>query len=118
MVSLSKYIFKNRGLDSIKFTNLSCNANMRGNEVYFNKLYVLSTAISLAMDGIYSFGDSTDLSIQVPLKNLKSSSPEYFSSVEKFDKYNGANVFIRGRTKDKKLHFSYDPLKKMRKKKK
>lgn len=118
LVNLSKYIFKNRGLDSIKFTTLSCTADIEGNEIYVNKLYVLSTALSLAMDGTYSFGDNTDLSIQVPLKNLKSNSPQYFTTVENFDKYKGANIFIRGKTEDGKLSFSYDPLKKLRKKKK
>lgn len=115
LVSLSKFIFKNRGLDSIQFSTINGSADLKGDEIYFHKMIVLSTALSLAIDGIYSFGDNTDLSIQVPLKNLKSNSPEYFTSIEKFESYNGANVYIRGKTKDGKLSFSYDPLKKMRK---
>ncbi|MEO5571004.1 MAG: AsmA-like C-terminal region-containing protein [Bacteroidia bacterium] len=118
LVNLSKHIFKNRSLDSVRFSTINGAADLMGTEIELHKMIILSSAISLAVDGIYSFGDKTDLSIQVPLKNIKSTSPEYFSSIEKFNNYNGANIYIRGKTKDNKIAFSYDPFKKGQKKKK
>ena len=118
LVNMSRFIFKNRGLDSIRFSTIVGAADIKGEEIELHKMIVLSSAIAMAIDGTYSFGDKTDLSIQVPLKNLKANSPEYFSSVSSFENYKGANVYLRGRTENGALKFSYDPLKKMRKSKK
>jgi uncharacterized protein involved in outer membrane biogenesis len=114
LINMSKYVFKNRNLDSVQFSTITGGADLMGSEIELHKLIILSTAISFAVDGTYSFGDKTDLSIQIPLKNVEAKSPEYFSSVEKFNNY----VFVRGKTKDNKISFSYDPFKKMRKDKK
>lgn len=116
--NISKYVFKNRNLDSVKFSSINCAAELKGNEVYIEQMVILSSALAVGVEGIYSFGDKTDLSIQVPLKNLQAKSPEYFSNVESFKKYKGANIFLRGKTDNGKLKFSYDPTKKFRKKKK
>ena len=61
--------------------------------------------------------DSTDLSIQVPLSNLKKRDKDYKPENVGVDSKVGPSVFIRAtNNKEGKLKISYDQFKKMRKK--
>jgi hypothetical protein len=74
-----------------------------------------STVLTLFLEGIYGLNNNTDISIQVPLKNLKKKDeearPEYISG----DAKGGMSVFLRAAAdKDGKIKIKYDPLKRLK----
>lgn len=56
-----------------------------------------STVMSMYVEGIYSMKGATDMSIQVPLRNLKKRGSGYKPENTGIDKKGGASIFIRGR---------------------
>lgn len=76
-----------------------------------------SSVLSLFLEGFYGFNNNTDISIQVPLKNLKKreeeARPEFISG----DTKGGMSVFLRATAdKEGKIKIKYDPLARFRKK--
>jgi hypothetical protein len=85
--------------------------------IEFERMEVQSTAISMFVEGTYDLKDSTDLSIQIPLSNVKKRDqnipPENIGTDAKV----GPSVFLRVRpNKEGKTEISYDPFKKLRRK--
>lgn len=101
---ISKVVFKNRDLMHIRFDEISNVFLLRGDELHIQKMSVNSTALSLYVEGIYSFKDKTDLSIQIPLANLKAKKEEFYESNDD----NHGNIRLRAREKDGKVAVSLD----------
>jgi hypothetical protein len=76
-----------------------------------------STALSMFIEGRYDLKDSSDLSIQIPLSNLKKRDQDFPPENIGVDAKAGASVFLRVRPdKNGKMVIAYDPLKRFRKK--
>ena len=77
-----------------------------------------SNVLSMFVEGLYDLnGKQTDLSIQVPLSNLKKRGSAYIPTNKGINKNGGASVFIRAKPNDKgDIKFSYDLFKRFRKK--
>jgi len=56
-----------------------------------------STVISMYVEGIYSMKGATDMSIQIPLRNLKKRKADYIPENSGIDKKGGPSLFMRGR---------------------
>ena len=56
-----------------------------------------STVLSMYVEGTYSMKGTTDMSIQIPLSNLKKRGADYKPENTGADKKGGASIFIRGR---------------------
>ena len=98
LVDIQKIVFKNRDLDHIEFAELKDSLEIKGDEVYVHRMEIESSAFSAFVQGIYSFGDNTDLSIQVPLSNLKKRDDDYKVKNRGTKRKAGASVYLRAKS--------------------
>jgi hypothetical protein len=85
-------------------------------DIKINRMEIQSTALSLFVEGIYSLKGNTDISIQVPLSNLRKRNEDYKPENIGSDAKGGTSVFVRGRPgEDGNIKFKYDLFKKFRK---
>ncbi len=77
---------------------------------------VQSAVLTLYLEGRYSLLDSTDLSIQVPLSNLKARDQHIPPENIGTDKRVGASIFLRAhKGKEGTTVITYDPFRKFKK---
>jgi len=81
-----------------------------------HRMEINSTAVTMFVEGIYSFSNNTDLSIQIPLRQKKD---QYEVPQNKGVKAKtGISIFLRAKDdKDGKLKINYDLLGRFRNKK-
>lgn len=109
---LSQFVFKNRDFSRIAFANLHDTMWLKGQQLTFARFPILSNVATLFAEGVYGFNGGTDISIQVPLSNLKKQDRAYKSEQIAEDKKVGPSIFLRAQTgTDGKIQFTYDPFK-------
>ncbi|OZI08917.1 hypothetical protein BWI93_06710 [Siphonobacter sp. BAB-5385] len=74
---IQRFIFRNRNFDHIRFATLSNQFRFKGREIEMDKMGIESTALTLFVGGTYSFGNQTDLYVQIPLANLRKRDKDY-----------------------------------------
>ncbi|MEO7767653.1 MAG: AsmA-like C-terminal region-containing protein, partial [Ferruginibacter sp.] len=115
---LQNIIFKKRDFDNIRFAELKDRLEISNRDIKINRMEIQSTALSFFVEGIYSMKGNTDISIQVPLNNLKKRGPDYNPENIGTDKKAGKSIFIRGRPgTDGNISFKLDLFNKYKKEK-
>lgn len=66
---LSRFIFKKRGLDSVVVKDLHGQFDVRGSKVFIRPMDIQTSALDMAVQGVYGLGGGTDIFISVPLRN-------------------------------------------------
>jgi hypothetical protein len=94
---LQDVIFTRRDFANIQFAELKDRLEIRNEEIKINRMEIESSVLSLFVEGVYSLKGNTDISIQVPLSNLKKRDSAYKPENIGLDKNSGASVFIRAR---------------------
>lgn len=113
---LQNFLFKNRDFENIQFAELKDRLEIANQEVKINRMEIQSTVLSVYVEGLYSMHGNTDMSIQVPLRNLKKRGPDYKPENEGADKKGGSSLYLRGRPgSDGSIQFKPDIFKKFRK---
>ncbi len=97
LTDIQKIAFKNRGLDNIEFAELKDSLEFKRGDVYVHRMEIESSAITAFVEGIYSFGNNTDLSIQVPLSNFKKRSDDYEVKNKGAKRKGGASIYLRAK---------------------
>jgi hypothetical protein len=116
---LQKFIFKKRDFDNIRFAELKNRLEISNQDIKINRMEIQSTVMSIFIEGIYNKKGTTDLSIQVPLNNLKKRDDDYNPENIGVNKKGGGSLFIRGRPgEDGNIKFKLDLFKKYEKDKK
>ncbi len=115
--NMSNFLFKKRDFSDVQFAEINSKFQLAGSALGIERMEIQSSLLSLFVEGQYSLGDSTDLSIQIPLSNLKRRDKTYQPQNIGTDAKIGASVFLRARSKNGKTVISYDMFKKFRKKK-
>ena len=116
---IQDYIFKKRDFDNIQFAELKDRLVVKDREITINRMEIQSTVLSLFVEGLYSMKGNTDISIQVPLKNLKKRKEDYKPENIGVDAKAGSSIFLRGRPgSDGNIKFSLDLFKKYYRQKK
>jgi len=116
---IQHFIFKKRNFDNIRFAELKNRLEISNQEIKINRMEIQSTVLSLFVEGIYSKKGNTDLSIQVPLSNLKKRDEDYYPENIGVDKKGGRSIFLRGqRGEDGNIKFKLDLFKRYNKEKK
>ena len=117
-LNIQKIAFKNRNLDNVRFAELKDTFDIQNGDIYIHRMPIQSSAISMYVEGIYSFTDKTDISIQVPLSNLKNNSDDDFKKIDK-KKANkpGASIYLRAKDADGQVKIGLDVFGKFRKNK-
>lgn len=96
ILGIQKFVLKNRDLNNIQFTELSDTFDIKNGDIYIHRMPVISSALTMYIEGVYSFADRTDILIQIPFSSLKSN-PDDFRSIDKNAKP-GSSVNLRART--------------------
>jgi hypothetical protein len=116
---LQKFIFKKRNFDNIRFAPLKSRLDISNQEIKINRMEIQSTVMSLFVEGIYNQKGTTDLSIQVPLSNLKKRDEDYNPENIGVHKKVGGSIFLRGKPgEDGNIKFKLDLFNKYDKEKK
>jgi len=97
--NIQKYVFKNRDLDNVQFAELKDTFDINNGDIYIHRMPVQSSALTMYVEGIYSFENRTDISIQVPVSSL-TSKPDN-SDFRKIDKAKaekpGTSIYLRAK---------------------
>lgn len=117
LMNMSNFLFKRRDFSDVKFAAIKGDLKVKGTEIDVSRMEIQSSVLSAFVEGRYSLKDSTDLSIQLPLSNLKKRDKNYKPKNVGTDARVGPSVFLRAQTENGKTEITYDPLKKFRRKK-
>jgi uncharacterized protein involved in outer membrane biogenesis len=116
---LQRFVFKKRNFDNIRFAELKNRLEISNQEVRINRMEIQSSVMSTFIEGVYNKKGTTDLSIQVPLSNLKKRDEDYNPENIGVDKKAGKSIFIRGKPgEDGNIKFKLDLFNKYDKEKK
>lgn len=106
-------LLKNRNYDNVQFATIENQLRLRNQEVYVDKMALESSVLTLFVEGIYSFRDRTDLSIRIPLMNLKRRDDDYkLLSKQELNDLKGGNIFLRAKDEAGKVNIKLDLFKK------
>ena len=98
LADVQNVIFKNRNLDNIQFAELKDSMELKGDEIYIHRMEIESSALTAFVEGIYSFSDKTNISIQVPLNNLEKRDDNYEVKNKGARRKGGASVYLRAKS--------------------
>jgi hypothetical protein len=118
MQNISNSVFKNRDMSDIRFAELKDRLEVNGTMIRVNSMEIQSTVLTMFIEGIYDLKSGTDLSILVPLSNLKKRDRDFEPVNKGTDSKKGISVHLRAKTGDDgKVKISWDPFKKALRKK-
>jgi len=116
---IGEMAFTKRNFDEIYFAELKDRFDIRDREIIINRMQIESTVLTLFVEGVYSLRGKTDISIQVPLSNIKKRDEEYKLKNKGSDAKAGTSIFIRGTPgEDGNIKFKVDLFRKFRRKNK
>lgn len=113
-VNLSKFAFKNRNLDSITFATLKNDLTIEQGKVHIPPMNILSSAISITIQGVYGFKHGTDIGLTIPLRNPQKDKDRMTQGLRP-KRNKGIIIYLRAQEgQDGKVHIGWDPLHKSR----
>ena len=68
---IQQTVFKSRNFSDIQFADLHDLLEINGDNITINRMEIHSSVITMFVEGVYNTKTGPDLSIQVPLSNLK-----------------------------------------------
>ena len=115
LMEIDNKFLQKRNLSDVSFAELKDRLDLNGNDVNINRMEIRSTAVNMYIEGVFSFANNTDLSIQVPLHGQKKNQTEAPEN-KGVNAKTGMSVFLRAKDdKDGKLKINYDMFGKFRK---
>jgi hypothetical protein len=119
MEKIHETVLKKRDLSEIRFGELTNQLDLDTSTLNIHRMEIQSTAFTLFVEGLYDFHTGPDLSVQVPLSNLKKDrNPDIPPDNKGNNGKAGLSLRLRVRRGDDgKLKISWDPFKKALKKK-
>jgi len=114
---ISQFAFKNRSFSDIYFAELKDRFEILGTEIKINRMEIQSTALTMFAEGSYDMKKGADMSIQIPLSNLKAKKDVIAPANKGINSKTGISLRLRAKTaSDGKLNISWDPFKRALKK--
>ena len=115
LVEIDNNFLQKRDLSDVSFAELKDRFDLDGNDVHVSRMEIRSTAVNMYVEGVYSFANNTDLSIQVPLHGQKKDQTDAPTN-KGVNAKTGMSVFLRAKDdKDGKLKINYDLFGRFRK---
>jgi len=110
---ISDVVFKKRDFSDIHFAELKDKLDINGAKIKVNRMEIRSDMMTMFVEGYYNMdGKGTDMSIQIPLNNLKAKKNDELINQGIHSK-TGVSIRLRAQTgEDGKLKISWDPFKK------
>lgn len=94
-LKMKKLIFKNRNLERVRFAPIRNDLILNGEEIIIKPMEIESNVMTLFLDGIYSFGNKTDISIEIPLRNLSRRDSTYQLNPNDPKNKKGSRIYLR-----------------------
>jgi hypothetical protein len=117
--NMSNFLFRRRDFDDVRFAQINGKIKVSHRDVQISRIEVQSSVLTLFLEGKYSLDNDTNLSIQVPLSNLKKRDKGYVPKNVGVDAKVGPSVYLLAKTTpDGKTDITYDGLRLKDKKKK
>lgn len=111
--NISKTAFKNRDFSDVRFAELKERLDINGSQIKVNRMEIQSSVLTMFVEGIYDIKKGTDLSIQIPLSNLKKKDADAELVNKGVASKTGVSLRLRAKTgKNGKAAISWDPFKK------
>ena len=108
LMEIDNHFLQKRDLSDVRFAELKDRLDLNGNDIHVNRMEISSTAVNMYVEGTYSFGSNTDLSIQIPLKR-QNKDQEIAPRNKGLSAKTGLSVFLRAKDdKDGKIKITYD----------
>jgi len=115
---IQNFIFKKRNFDDIQFAEIKDTLTIRDQKINIRRMEIQSSVLSLYLEGVYGLQKNTDLSLQIPLSNLKKRDSSYVPENKGADTKGGMSIFLRAKNdKDGSIKITYDLFKKLKKSK-
>ncbi|MBA2423455.1 MAG: hypothetical protein H0V61_09585 [Chitinophagales bacterium] len=109
---ISKFIFKDRDFNNIEFAQIKGNLSVQGQQLELSRMEIQSSVLTLFVQGVYGFKSGTDISIQIPLSNLKKRDTDFKPENIGTDVNLGPSIFLRAVDgANGKMQIKYDPFK-------
>jgi len=115
MENMSNFLFKKRDFSDVEFAELNSNFSITGTDMDIRRMEIQSSVLFMFLEGRYSFTDSTSLSVQLPLSNLKKRHKDFKPKNVGTDSKVGPSVYLhvyRDKDINSKIQIDYDPFKK------
>jgi uncharacterized protein involved in outer membrane biogenesis len=115
MENMSNFLFKKRDFSDVEFAELYSNFSITGTSMDISRMEIQSSVVSMFLEGRYSFTDSTSLSVQLPLSNLKKRHKDFKPKNIGTHSKAGPSVYLhvyRDKDINSKIQIDYDPFKK------
>lgn len=93
--NMSNFLFKKRDFTDVRFDEIMADFHVHGTELDISRMEVQSSVLTLFLEGRYSLKDSTNLSIQIPLSNLKKRDKDFVPQNVGTKAKVGLSVFLR-----------------------
>lgn len=115
---IQSFVFKSRDFENIRFAELKDRFDINGQDIRIHKMEIQSNVLSMFVEGVYSMKGNSDLSIQVPLSNLKKRHTDYIPQNRGVESKAGPSLYFRGTPgPDGKIQFKPEFLRLFRKSK-
>jgi hypothetical protein len=112
-------VLKKRDLSEVRFSTLQNSLDIDSTTITLHRMEIRSTAFTLYAEGTYDLKRGADMSLQVPLSNLKARAGDVPPESRGNDSKGGLSVHLRAKTdEDGKLKISWDPFRRAVKKSK
>ena len=115
---IQETVFKSRNFSDIQFADLNDLLEINGQQITINRMEINSTVLHMFVEGMYNMKSGPDLSVQVPLSNLKANKDSVITN-KGVNSKTGVSARLRlKRGDDGKIKISWDPFNKAGKEKK
>ena len=119
MERIHEAVLRKRDLSEVRFGTLQNSLDIDSTTVTLHRMEIRSTAFILYAEGTYDLKKGADMSLQVPLSNLKARAGDVPPESRGNDSKGGLSVHLRAKTDDDgKLKISWDPFRRAVKKSK
>ncbi len=116
VMKIQNFIFRKRDFSNIDFAELKNRLVLKNGDIEIPRMEIQSSVLTMFVEGTYSNHGNTDVSIQVPLNNLKKRDEDYVPENIGTDKKGGRSIFLRGQPgADGNVNFKLDLFKKYQK---
>jgi len=117
MEKIHETVLRKRDLSAVQFGTLQNSLDIDSTTVTLHRMEIQSTAFTLYAEGTYDLKKGADMSLQVPLSNLKARDGDIPPESRGNDSKAGLSVHLRAKTdEDGKLKITWDPFRRAVKK--
>ncbi len=95
---LNDFAILNRDFTNMTFAELKDSLIVKDNQVQIKRMEIASSAVTMYVEGVYGINRNTDISIQIPLNNLKLRDSSFVPKNKGVNAKTGKSLFLKAKT--------------------